>query len=343
MVEQMSAKPREISTGTLVDCLFGLFGDDKPLTGLTRADAKRWERWLRAYVVRRDQHGDPIKTMAASTVSKHIKRARTMFQEAVDDRLLAESPMEAIKGGDEVNRDRDFFVDFATAYKVLQACPDHEWRLIFALARFGGLRRCELLTICWSDIVWDHGRMQLDSPKTGSRTVPIFPELLPYLEDAFNVAPEGAISCVQRYTRAANLGTQMNRIIRLAGLCPWEKTFQNLRASRRTELEEQFPNHVINHWLGHSARVAEKNYLQVTPDHWTAATTICTKSNVDQSGGVTGGVINADQRKSAPITPIKNPVNMTTDESGRTGMELLAPPRGLEPLTRWLTATCSTN
>ena len=133
------------------------------------------------------------------------------------------------------------------------------------------MRRCELLSINWTDILWDESKLRIDSPKTGLRFCPIFPGLLPYLEAAFDQADVGQIRCVERYKRAANLGTQMNRIIESAGVVPWEKTFQNLRASRRTELEEQFPTHVVNAWMGQSTRVARESYLQVTPMHWNLA------------------------------------------------------------------------
>ena len=58
----------------------------------------------------------------------------------------------------------------------------------------------------------------------------------------------------------------------------------NLRATRRTELQELFPDHVVNSWMGHSSRVAEKHYLQVTPDHWSKAI-----------GGNAGGNIRDDE------------------------------------------------
>ena len=38
-----------------------------------------------------------------------------------------------------------------------------------------------------------------------------------------------------------NLRSQMGRIIRCVGLEPWPKLFQNLRATRETELAESFP------------------------------------------------------------------------------------------------------
>ena len=69
-----------------------------------------------------------------------------------------------------------------------------------------------------------------------------------------------------RHTNA-NLRTQLLKIIARAGLKPWPKLFQNLRATRRTELQERFPTHVVNAWLGHDTEVAEKHDLQVTDAH----------------------------------------------------------------------------
>ncbi len=45
---------------------------------------------------------------------------------------------------------------------------------------------------------------------------------------------------------------------------PRPKLFQNLRASRATELAGEFPPHVAAEWLGHSTLVAQKHYWQVT-------------------------------------------------------------------------------
>jgi hypothetical protein len=67
----------------------------------------------------------------------------------------------------------------------------------------------------------------------------------------------------QKYLR-----TRLSKILENAGLEVWPKLFVNLRASRRMELQEMFPDPVVNVWLGHSSRVAEKHYLQVTPEHW---------------------------------------------------------------------------
>ncbi len=71
----------------------------------------------------------------------------------------------------------------------MAACPDDQWRLIFALARYGGLRiPSEIQKLQWADIDWEKSRFTVYSPKTehvdgkGTRQVPLFPELRPYLE-----------------------------------------------------------------------------------------------------------------------------------------------------------------
>jgi hypothetical protein len=117
------------------------------------------------------------------------------------------------------------------------------------------------------------------------------------LHEADYVAAEGAIYCVGRYRDSeANLRTQLGRIIERAGVVPWPKPFVNLRSTRRTELQELFPDHVINSWLGHSGAVAAKHYLQVTDEHWQRA---------ENSGSPIGSPITTEYKPSQPITETK--------------------------------------
>lgn len=70
---------------------------------------------------------------------------------------------------------------------------------------------------------------------------------------------------ISRHRRTnINLRTQFERILTRAGVKPWPKLFQNLRASLATELTGEFPPHVAAEWLGHSTLVAQKHYWQVT-------------------------------------------------------------------------------
>ena len=77
---------------------------------------------------------------------------------------------------------------------------------------------------------------------------------------------------ISRYWQAnANLRTQLIRIIKKAGLISWPKLFQNLRATRQTELCERWAEHVVCAWIGNSRPVARKHYLQVTDEHFEQA------------------------------------------------------------------------
>ena len=92
--------------------LVEFFGETHPLRSITLADADCWKRWMLAE-----------KGLAIATVSKHGKKAKTMFQHAVRDRLLLSSPFAEMKGGSECNPERQFFITRDVASKVSEACP----------------------------------------------------------------------------------------------------------------------------------------------------------------------------------------------------------------------------
>jgi len=172
------------------------------------------------------------------------------------------------------------------------ACPDAEWRLIIVLCRIGGLRcPSELQPLTWGDVDWENNRLTVHSPKTEhhaggeSRVIPIFPELLPHLEEACDQAVPGEENIITRYrTYNTNLGTQLGRIIKRAGLKPWPRLFSNLRATRQTELAARFPLHVVCEWLGNSAPIADKHYLQVTDQDYASAIAGPTNQSGTESG-----------------------------------------------------------
>ena len=127
--------------------------------------------------------------------------------------------------------------------------------------------------------------------------MPIFPELYPYLREAFEAAEPGTVNLITRYRESnVNLRTQLLRIIGRAGLSPWPKLFQNLRSTRETELVERFPVHVVTAWLGNSPDVARKHYLQLTDAHFERATEGVEKSTPESTPVVHQ---NAHQRAAA--------------------------------------------
>ncbi len=266
-------KPRTvIKFGATRHYLFEFLGADRQLNTITAGDADDWRVFLLG------------KGMSENTVRKHVQIAKQFFTSAVRRTLIDSNPFADLKSTVRANPEKFHFVSRKDADAIFTACPDSQWKLIFALSRYGGLRcPSEHLELRWSDIDWERGRITVRSPKTehhegkASRVIPLFPELRQHLEAVRDEVHPGievpfSSPVITRYRSSnANLRTQLRRIIERAGLKPWPKLFQNLRATRETELAEKFPIQVVCEWIGNSEAVARKHYLQVTDDHYAAA------------------------------------------------------------------------
>ena len=270
------------------DNLVKFFGADRELDTITAGEAKDWERWLAESGGRK---GGPL---ALNTVRGQVKKAKQFFNVAIDYELIDRNPLQKLVGNIVANKERHHFVTRDIAQRVLESCPDVTWRLIFALCRFGGLRNpSETLALRWDCIDWERNRMRVRSPKTDNhgkrfRTVPIFPELRPHLEVAFDVAPDGAEFVIDQYrSPEKNMRTRLRRIIVRAGLEPWPRLFHNLRATRETELLEEYPAHVACEWIGNTEAVAMEHYAQVTDAHFEKA--IQAQRKAQQSAAESGG------------------------------------------------------
>lgn len=233
------------------------FGASRDIRSITPAEARDFSRWL-------------FHKHARATASAHIRKIKAMFADSVERRLIDVSPFAKIKGASEHNSERMRYITRADFAKVLDALPDATWRLAFALARFAGLRvPSELRLMKWTDINWSAERMLIRSPKTArsgkpTRLCPIFPELLPYLREAFEAADAGAVLVFGSVHSKTNLRKMGKAYIERAGLEAWPKLFQNLRASCETDLCKDHPIHVACAWIGNTVAVAAKHYAMVT-------------------------------------------------------------------------------
>jgi len=311
----------------MVDVL-KFFGADKPLEEVTPGDADEFRLHL-------------LTRLGDNTVRRICGRAKQFFRAATRKRMISENPFGDMKGCNvQANRERDFFVTEDMAQKVLEACPSAEWRLLFALSRFGGLRcPSEHLGVRWGDVDWALGRLTVHSPKTAhhegkeSRVIPLFPELRSHLEAAFDEAQPGTEFVITGYRdRNSNLRTQLERIIRKAGLKPWPKLWHNLRATRQTELTQTHPIHVVCDWIGNSQAVAAKHYLQVTDADFDQANGPVAQKAAQQAHA------NDRQESQAVLALTPQPLELPgVAATCDTVQQSQAPPVGLEPTTMRLT------
>lgn len=306
------------------------FGADRLLTDILPGHADEFRLWLLGQV------GD-------NTTRRHCGRAKQFFRAALRKRLIDANPFEDMRGcAVRANRTRDHLISLEETQKVLDACPDAQWRLLFALSRFGGLRcPSEHVALTWGDVNWAENKITVHSPKTEhhegkeSRIIPIFPELRPYLEAAFEEAEPGTTHVITiRRTANANLRTRLRKIIKRAGLKPWPKLFHNLRASRQTELAQRFPMHVVCEWIGNSQVVAIKHYLRVTDADYAAAASDPTPNAASGIGGDSDQVASSraepaegDERNSEPdMVLASNDASPSSSTESRSSLLAAAQP-----------------
>ncbi len=259
------------------------FGHDRPLSSITEGDAENFKMFLVG------------EKLAPTTIHKRLQFARMFFRAAKKRKRIQDNPFAEVTAKAVMRDDRQRFISPEEVDRLLAVC-NPTWKTIVGLARYGGLRcPSEVLSLRWEDVNWDTGRIVVQSPKTehhpgkASRTIPLFAELRPILDEAWELAPKGAVYVVAGDHREkantpggwrnCNLRTHFERLVRRAGLTPWPRLFHALRASRETELVKEHPIHVVTTWLGNTPRVAMKHYLQVTDADFEKATGGNAKSN----------------------------------------------------------------
>ena len=151
------------------DYLVDFFGPERNIREISAGDADDW----RLHLVQCN--------LAENTIRKHVQIAKQLFRAAIRKKLIDNNPFSDLRSTVQGNPERYHFVSREVAQKVLDACPNAEWRLIFALARYGGLRcPSEVLSLTWDCIDWQNDRIRVLSPKTehhagkASRIIPIF-------------------------------------------------------------------------------------------------------------------------------------------------------------------------
>jgi integrase len=252
------------------------FGDNKPLRNITTGDCDQFKAWLLT------------QNLAPATIAKRLSFARTFLHVARKHRLIDENPFSEVKIPTANVSARQRFIGRDMVQKLLDVA-NPTWRTIIALARYGGLRcPSEVLSLERLHVDWERNRITVPSPKTdrydgkGTRTIPLFAELRPFLEDAFELAEPGQTHVVggnhlakangPTGWKCCNLRTPFGKLLKRAGLEAWPRLFHNLRSSRETELLKTFPVHVVALWMGHDAKVSLKHYAQTTEDHFDRAT-----------------------------------------------------------------------
>jgi len=214
-----------------------------------------------------------------ASVATHLKVVRTVLNWAVKQEWLPKSPMTGISIGRFINRDNDRIITKEECAKLLDACPNQEWRVIIALLRIGALRPSEIKLLRWRDILWEQNRFLVHSPKTeryarhSKRYVPLFQKLRQELEllRQSNAAADDAfvIQCLPK--RSSMRYHTLETICNDAGLGKIARHCDNMRMSRSNEIREKYGEAKESRWIGHSKKVMMDHYFCLTDKDFSEA------------------------------------------------------------------------
>jgi integrase len=305
---------------------------ERDIRSVSTGDGLEFESWGR---------GKGFSEAYQRTVNRYAKQ---FFAFHVEVGTIEENPFRKLKST-SLSATVRHYVTPEDTIRLLNACPDHKWKVLVGLARYAGLRvPSEAFAITWAHVDWEQKALLIPSKKTrryaDSRPMPIIPELMEILEKAFEDADVGAEKVVE--LSYANIRRKLPAIIKKAGLKPWEDLFQTLRRSCETHLVSLgHPPHAVSAWLGHSQQVSKDHYLMVTSEHFSKATTVGEKSA--EKSAVTDRNEGKRREKSAQSSAVET----TSDESLNEKTQVnpgnsLVVRAGIEPATHGFSVRCST-
>ena len=325
--------------------LVAYFGPNIDPRTIRAEDADAWAAWLKT-----------SENLAENTLRKRCQFAKRFFSVAEARGLVDRNPFKGLVATTIPVPERQVFIDRATVDALLAECATLEQRLLLLFARYMGVRvPSEIVPLRWVDVNWAAMQVTITSPKTkrhkggDKRLVPIFPEILPFLQEAWEAAPEGAVWVFPSVRSGAkNLRTWLERAILKTGRKPWPRLWVNFRASRATELADQYPSHVAAAWLGHTETIADAHYRQVTAEHFSRATTEATGALPTWTDGPkTLAHFPAHSPHISLVSGFsknaKSPENPGIDGAWGTVNTPQVEDNGLEPMTFWLPARRSPN
>ena len=333
--------------------LFSYFDRKASVRHLQPEHFEEWKTFLRTKYCS-PRNGKPL---GEATVAGTVTKVKAVFNWAIRKKWLTkeQNPIDGVSRGSFINKDKDREVTIGEYYRLLENCPCQEWRVIIALARIGGLRPSEILRLRWADVFWETFRFRVMSSKTErykgkeKREVPLFALLRVELERlSASEASKDKEFVINRYRcpDRSNLRQQFSRIVEAAGVRLIPRPFDNMRASRATEVYAEFGAYYESQWIGHSRKIAEDCYLKVRESDYERAANAGRIVQPDSAPvQITGHFsersetlpvqIPVQQASESACTELrenkKTPQFAGSDESMQVDATARLPKRGLEP------------
>jgi integrase len=272
--------------------LLAYFDQDPPVDRISRADAGDWYSALASGELTKDLNaredaaakGGKVRyrwrKLSLSTVRRHARAAKQMFQVAVDEDRILFNPFDRLKASPPKPHKAWREVTPVDLERILESCPNMSWKCLFALCRLAGLRRNEALSLEWSHVDWSGNRMRIheglehDTTKKRFRVCPIEPARCPtgltaLLRQSLEQAVDGS-TLICAGIGSNNLRRNALAILKRSGVGVYAKPFHTLRKCRISEVALEYPQGIVEEWFGHDEEVSRLHYQRVPEELYAA-------------------------------------------------------------------------
>lgn len=217
-------------------------------------------RTVAEYILKRSE------TVSAGTVAKEFATLRHALQLAVEWELLVTNPAQGAKLP-KLSEGRTRYLSPTEFKAALEAAPD--WmRAPMALAAFTGMRRGEILGLCWKDVDLDGQRVYLTETKNGTLRVLALNQLAVQVLKSLSVGEPAQL--VFPDVDAARLSVYTRRVFASVGI--EDASFHSLRHTAASWLVmEGVDLYAVGRILGHKTPRMTQRYAHLSPGFMSAA------------------------------------------------------------------------
>jgi integrase len=212
------------------------------------------------YILKRSE------TVSAGTVAKEFATLRHALQLAVEWELLTVNPAQGAKLP-KVSEGRTRYLSPTEFKAALEAAPD--WmRGPMALAAFTGMRRGEILGLCWKDVDLENQRVYLTETKNGTLRVLALNGLAVQVLKSLPEGNPGEL--VFPEVNGAHLSVYTRRVFASVGI--EDASFHSLRHTAASWLVmEGVDLYAVGRILGHKTPRMTQRYAHLSPGYMAAA------------------------------------------------------------------------
>ena len=217
-------------------------------------------RTVADYILKRSE------TVSAGTVAKEFATLNHALRLAVEWELLTVNPAQGAKLPRQ-SEGRTRYLSPTEFKAALEAAPD--WmRAPMALAAFTGMRRGEILGLCWKDVDLDGQRVYLTETKNGTLRVVALNVLAVQVLKSLPVGEPGAL--VFTDVDAARLSVYTRRVFASVGIA--DASFHSLRHTAASWLVmEGVDLYAVGRILGHKTPRMTQRYAHLSPGYMVTA------------------------------------------------------------------------